>query len=280
MKELVFCAGLPRTGSTVLMNILQQNPKVFTTSTCPLTNIIRENILLDTKKEITFKSMESKISDIALYNFIHGATRGWYENLTDKPIVISKNRTWSEIFHLYPNNKFIFMIRDLRDIVDSFEKLNSTVLCRHNANVTNNRLLPVMSDREKYDYYFNSPNSLSNALSHVKRFIELYESNLQRIYFISYETLINNPIAALNNIYSFLNERPFDHDLNNISQSELYEHDNVYQQEFTCHQTKPKLDASNVRSKRYLCNDFYNLILDEYKWFYQRFYPGVFSNAK
>jgi hypothetical protein len=28
MNKLHFCGGLPRSGSTVLMNILQQNPKI------------------------------------------------------------------------------------------------------------------------------------------------------------------------------------------------------------------------------------------------------------
>lgn len=280
MEKLVFCGGLPRTGSTVLMNILQQNPKIFTTSTCPLTNIIRENILLDTKREITFKAMESEKADAALYGFIHGATKGWYEGLTNKPIIISKNRTWAEIYHLYPKTKFICMVRDLRDIVDSFERMNSKVHSLHSINVTNNRLLPAMSNREKYDYFFNSPNSLTGGLSHLKKMLEIHSVDRTSIMFVQYEMLMENPNLMLNKLYAFLGEQPYNHDLNNVPQSEIYEHDNIYQQEYTNHKTKQKLERGyEFNSKRYLCDDFYSLILKEYKWYYDAFYSGV-MNAK
>ena len=38
MKTIHFCGGLPRSGSTILMNILQQNPRIFTTSVISSSN--------------------------------------------------------------------------------------------------------------------------------------------------------------------------------------------------------------------------------------------------
>jgi hypothetical protein len=57
MKQLHFCGGLPRTGSTVLMNILQQNPNIFTTSTDPFPAILNEQILIKSRYRETFQAM-------------------------------------------------------------------------------------------------------------------------------------------------------------------------------------------------------------------------------
>ena len=40
MKTIHYAIGLPRSGSTLLMNILQQNPDIFTSSTCPTTYLL------------------------------------------------------------------------------------------------------------------------------------------------------------------------------------------------------------------------------------------------
>ena len=34
MQQLHYCLGLPRTASTLIMNILNENPRIFTTGTC------------------------------------------------------------------------------------------------------------------------------------------------------------------------------------------------------------------------------------------------------
>jgi hypothetical protein len=287
MEKLVFCGGLPRTGSTVLMNILQQNPRIFTTGTCALTNIINDNIIRDTKSELTFKAMKSEQADSALYGFVQGATKGWFESLTDKPVIISKNRSWGELLHLYPNAKFLCLVRDLRDIVDSFEKMNSNINSLHSTSLNSNRFVPAMCDRDKYEYYFNSLNSLSHGLSFIKNYIEIYKYDKEfretntRILFVRYEMLRGNPENILNKIYYHLNEEEYAHDLDNISQSYLYEHDNVYQQEYTNHTTESQIIRGyDYDRKRPLCDDFYSLIVQEYKWYYERFYPGVVSNAR
>ena len=125
--QLNICTGMPRSGSTVLMNILQQNPRLFTSGTCVLPRLLKD-LLTRVRVKEEFLAMSQESADKALYGFVQGAAHGWYSGLTDKPVVFSKSRYWSEFLHLVPNAKVLVTVRDLRDIVESFDKLESKTL--------------------------------------------------------------------------------------------------------------------------------------------------------
>ena len=98
MESIHFCGGLPRSGSTVLMNILGQNSSVFTTGTCALYDILSNNIVTSTRSTKPLLAMSVDQADRAMYGFVHGAVKGWFEALTDKPTIISKRHGWSSFF--------------------------------------------------------------------------------------------------------------------------------------------------------------------------------------
>lgn len=274
MNKLFFCGGLPRTGSTVLMNILQQNPRIFTTGTCALPDLLHQQVLIKSRYREVFQAMSLEQADKAIYGLIHGATKGWFEALTNKPVVISKSRSWSNIFHLYPNSKYICMVRDLRDIVESFEKINNQTLALHSF-ADDSSLVPAMSESEKYAYYFKTSNALSDSLANeIQRMMDLFKRDPSRIMFIRYEDFTKDPVYILNKIYNYIQEEYVEHDLNNISQSEIFEHDHAYFKERTDHKIQSQFQyyKEPVRS---LSNRFHQEILNNYKWFYEGFYPNA-----
>jgi sulfotransferase len=273
MKQLHFCGGLPRTGSTVLMNILQQNPNIFTTSTDPFPAILNEQILIKSRCSEPFQAMSCEQADAAVYGMAMGATKGWYEGLTSKPVVISKSRHWSDTYHLFPNSKILVTVRDLRDIVESFDKVNSKIKALHT--VSNNTLYASMTEQEKYNYHFNTHNALSGTLKYeVPKYMEVYKQDPSRVKFIRYEDMLKNPEYMLNRIYQFLELPLYKHDLNNIQQSEMFEHDNAYFMEKTDHKVKPQMIPWK-EPKRVLSEDFHNKVVQNNKWFYDSFYPEV-----
>ena len=273
MEKLNFCGGLPRTGSTVLMNILQQNPNVFTTSTDPFPEILKEQILIKSRLRESFQAMSCKQADDAVYGMALGATQGWYEGLTDKPVVISKSRTWSDIHHLFPASKILVTVRDLRDVVESFNRVNSKIKALHT--VGENVLYASMSENEKYHYHFNTQNALSGVLfSELPKYMEIYKKDPSRVKFIRYEDMLKDPEYMLIKIYRFLGLQPYQHNLNNIQQSEMFEHDNAYFMEKTDHETKPRM-LSWKEPNRVLSESLHNRIVQNNKWFYESFYPEV-----
>jgi sulfotransferase len=275
MKKIHFLGGLPRSGSTVLLNILQQNSSVFTTSSDPLPAGVHKHILQNFRVTERFLSMSVEDADCALYGMTMGAIDGWYNGLTKKPIVISKAREWNRIHHLLPDSKKIILVRDLRDVVESFDKINFKLKALHSFEKEGTALYAAMTEMQKFNYYFNTPTALSATLKEelpaAMEFWE-HEGKKDSIKFVRFEDFVRDPIQTLSDIANFLDIPDYAYDINNISQSSMYEHDNSYYSERTDHKTKPVF-IKNHKTTRRLSNRIHFRILDEYRWFYEAFYP-------
>ena len=88
MKQLHYCLGLPRSCSTVVMNILNENPRIFTTGTCPLTNFM--NACQYSAGAGEFAALKKELMIEGYLNFLRQGIQGWFEVMTDKPVVFSK----------------------------------------------------------------------------------------------------------------------------------------------------------------------------------------------
>jgi len=212
-----------------------------------------------------------------MYGFVKGGAQGWFDQLTNKPIVISKNRSWSDLLHLFPESKIIVCVRDIRDIVESFEKFNGKIKALHSFG-NDNELYPAMTDREKFNYFFNEPNALSVSLNkELQRLMELFKKDSSRVKFIRYEDFLKHPVDTLKQVENFLQIPAFNYDLNNIKQSELVEHDHSYFRERTSHTVQNSM-IKWQEPKRLLSKDFHSNVINNHKWFYEGFYPGVIEN--
>ena len=94
MQQLHFLGGMPRSGSTLLAALLQQNPQVYATGTDPLPGIIHSNILQAARYTEAVQAMSVSQSDKAFYGLCVQGAKGWYESLTTRPVVFSKSRIW------------------------------------------------------------------------------------------------------------------------------------------------------------------------------------------
>ena len=274
MKTLHFCSGLPRSGSTLLMSILQQNPEIFTTATDPLPFILHKKILVRSRYNEQVQAMEQYQADAAYTGLIRGGAQGWYSGLTDKPTVISKARNWGDLHHIFPESKILVVVRDLRDVVESFDKLNSRLGALSTLG-DGDILYNSMPEEQKFSYHFNFDNSLNEALNReVRKFMLLFTQNRSRIKFIRYEDLLKDPKQLLGNIYRFLEMEYYDHDLNNIQQQSMFEHDNAYFAEKTDHKIQSKIMPWK-EPNRVLSDTFHSNVIKENLWFYESFYPEV-----
>lgn len=274
MNYLHFCGGLPRTGSTLLMNLLQQNPNVFTTATDPFPQILHTQILIKSRYSEAFQAMSADQADSAMHGMALGATRGWYEGLTRKPVVISKSRTWAGLHHLFPDSKILVTLRDLRDIVESFDKVNSRIRALHTFG-DDQTLYGSMSEEEKMYYHFKEQNAFSTTLRHeIPKYLDLFKRAPHRVKFIRYEDVLRQPQYMLGRIYDFLEMPHYTHDFENISQSEVFEHDNAYFRERTDHRTHPTISPWQ-EPRRVLSEKFHQQVVQNHQWYYRSFYPEV-----
>ena len=275
MKQLNFCMGLPRSGSTVLMNILQQNPEVFTTSTDPLPFLYDQSkIAASTVSE--FIAMEQFTLNDAMMSFLREGSRGWFESLTDKPVVISKSRVWdtqlNTLFYINKNSKFIICVRDLRDIICSFEKLIDRLPVWKLGGMPHQPM-----DIRIQNYCTETESNLGRPLQQLPHVIEWMHKKPNNFYLMRFEDFCDDPKATLSNIYNWLGISYYDHDLNNIKNSEIYEHDTAYRSLVT-HKTSSKFEKVTPSYPTMLTEDQSATIITNNSEFYQFFYPEIYDD--
>jgi sulfotransferase len=277
MKTIHYAIGLPRSGSTLLMNILQQNPMIFTSSTCPTTYLL-EGAKQAASNVSEFIAMDQDQLNNSLTNYIKQGMNGWFEAMTDKPIAISKSRGWDKylnfLFHAYENPKFIVTIRDLRDIVCSFEKLSYKY--------------PVWNIGSPQDPFHMLPFEKrieiwctdvgGNLGLPLKNMTHVYEWMMKRpnnFFLFRFEDFNENPHRSLQHIYRWLEMPNFEHDLNNVELAKQYEHDTAYRA-LVSHKTERKVRKLEPSWTKMMDERQSQLVIHNNQWFYQTFYPEIY----
>src|SRR5687767_13832210 len=88
-KQIHFIAGMPRAGSTILGNILAQNPRVHVT---PTSGLIDALLALRTAFDqiADFKAAPNPAGRMAA---VRAALFGFFDPV-DRPVILDRNRAW------------------------------------------------------------------------------------------------------------------------------------------------------------------------------------------
>tara|TARA_R110002126_G_scaffold28834_4_gene95927 strand:+ start:1458 stop:2279 length:822 start_codon:yes stop_codon:yes gene_type:complete len=267
-KQIYFQSSLPRSGSTLLQNVLGQNPEFYVT---PTSGVLE--LLYSARAQYTsspeFNAQDPEVMKNAFKEFCKQGMQGFYAGITDKPVVIDKSRGWGihqrflETFIDTP--KIICLVRDPRSIYSSMEK--------------NYRKNPEKSDEilnwgsgrgttveKRVNLWAEGP-PVGLAMERLKEMIDLGID--KDILFIKYENLAAYPEAVLEKIYTYLEINKYEHDFNNVAQI-TEEDDSVY----------GTAGLHDIRKKIVPLMEDYNDILGKttsesivrtYPWFYEYF---------
>ena len=125
-EKIFFQSSLPRSGSTVFQNILNQDPRFYASSTSGMFELIfaaRANYTDGPE----FKAQDACTMKKAFCGFCRDGIFGYYNAITDKQYVIDKSRGYVAhygfIDSFYPKPKIICLVRALPDILASMEKM-------------------------------------------------------------------------------------------------------------------------------------------------------------
>jgi sulfotransferase len=195
VNNLAFIAGTPRSGSTLLVSILAQNPKLKAGRMSSLCELMwQTKSVLDSYATATGQQAENHDGIIA-------SIPGSYYQDVDKEIVFDFCRSWTKQANLdliskYITNrpKIICPFRDKNEVINSYQKLFES----------NNR-----TDFFESGFYYEMLDNFDSLE---------YAMNLndKRFLFIDYKNLVESPQLVFDNIYLFLGMESFDHDFNNI----------------------------------------------------------------
>jgi len=227
VEKMHFCSGMPRSGSTLLMNILAQNPKFYASATSGLCDMVREaRNFWDKLAE--FQAMREEESQIRKGNCLRGMLRGYYEN--EENIVIDKSRGWLAEIELLnalmvSSIKILVPVRPLMDILSSFEKLYRAkkalgIVPQEAANAAG-----FATVEGRCSQLLNHADIVGSAFNRVKD--ALARGHREQMYFVEYDRLTRIPKTVLGEIYEFLDEEPYAHDFENVKQA-TKENDRVY----------------------------------------------------
>jgi sulfotransferase len=266
MQKMFFNSSMPRSGSELLQVILHQNPLIYASSTSPLLEYqfgARVNYNLP---EVT--SQNAELMAGAFINMCKGMAHSYYEAITNRPYIIDKNRGWSHYYEWVeqwnPNPKMICMVRDLRSILASFEKIYRKN--RHTPSGPDDPAkLQSMTVFQRANYWLNTqPIGLA-----LQRTFDLFQKRINHnILFVRYEDLCNNPEETMNNIYCYLQIEGFSHNFNNIVKK-VEENSKIFGV-YGDHSIKPQLEKTDINNWKeiYDSSDF---IVNQAKWYFEVF---------
>lgn len=271
--RLVPLTGFPRSGSTLLMSVLDQNPLFEIGDDSELGNLIFQTLSF-VRDNIGHMQLNHEIVKKSVINYCNAGANAWIDTICppDK-IFIDKERHWTNFLDLYFNviedTKVIFILRDLRGIVNSFEKIRVNSLY-YNKETEEHSVSNELITTQRAMATLALP-YVESAILSCKIIKETNFSHKDKIYFCRYEDLIQDPDNELNKIYEFLNINTFNHDFNNITQKGY--NDNPYQP-WGNHKIQSEIKYRK-ENYEYLNQQTQDFIVRSYQWFYDLFYPEV-----
>jgi sulfotransferase len=218
-KTYYFMSGLPRSGSTLLSALLNQNPRFYSGPSSPVvpTMIALEQSLANDELYLAYpkQAQAAKIISSVLEN--------WYSDV-EKPVIFDKNRSWVNRLHYIPGYfgiepKVLYPVRNISDILTSFISMY-----RRNPYNGQGRIpfldemliksnIPL-SDDNRCEALCSPMGIVGASYNGLKQVFA--QGKEKQVHLIEYNDLINNPEETMRKIYDFLGEEYFQHNFESI----------------------------------------------------------------
>ena len=263
-EKIFFQSSLPRVGSTVLQNLMNQDKRFYASSTSGLLELVyaARNNYTDSQE---FKAQDAELMKKAFFGFCREGFHGYYNAITDKQYVIDKSRGhlahFSFLDGFYPNPKIICMVRSMPDIIASMEKIFRRN--QHKSSpIVNHGAMQGITTPKRVDIWLNSP-PVGLAIERLKE--AMRQGIDKKVLFIKYESLCLHPEMEMKRVYDYLEIEPFQHNFDHIEQT-TKEDDEVFG--ITgLHTIRPSLEMKQSDAKEILGDDVYDWIMNQYKWY-------------
>lgn len=206
-KNFAIISGLPRTGSTLLIALLSQNPRIYGGGASALCQLMWE----------TQKVCDGTPAIVAnrLFNAKHdimSALPGLYYKDVEQPIIIEKGRTWTHPLnfdmwtrHVNSEQKIVVLVRPLEDVFKSMAALR----------IRNN-----WQDDLYEDLLHVGGEPICRAAEAIAfaRKSDPFKANCpENFLFIDYRDLVKTPLKVIDQIYNLYGWEKYEHSLNDIT---------------------------------------------------------------
>lgn len=212
MPKYHFITGLPRSGSTLLAAILQQNPRFHAGMTSPVGSFyaaLSQQFAAGSEFGPVVTAGQRRRMTRALFD-------AYYEDHADKQVVFDTNRLWAAkmplVLDQFPEAKVIACVRNVAWVMDSIERqyrsnpYENTRLFGQNARSTVYQRLEGLA---QYDQL------VGFAWAALRE--AFYGEQAKSLLVVDYDLLAQAPAKVMGLLYQFLGEPAFEHDFNNVN---------------------------------------------------------------
>lgn len=248
-RKYSFLSGLPRSGSTLLASILNQNPEIHSGANSPMCGMMwnLEQSIIASEQFNAYPKMH------VLPGVVCGVLESFYSDRTE-PMIIDKSREWAmpQHFELLKRNlpyepRIIVCVRPIIEILASFINLV-------NNNSGNASFIDKEIEAHKQIHFYHHPHEtrcdslmrpggpIDNALYGVA--FASQPENKQYFHIVEYSDVVSNTKETIDGVYNFLGLEPFEHDYSNI-ENKFHERDETYGL-YGMHDVRRRLSRSTV----------------------------------
>lgn len=199
IKKIHFISGLPRSGTTLLSSILNQNDRFYSGPNSPVINMmfrIEEFKNDEMNKAFPRNDSLEKVKSSIIYNY-------YFDD--EQPIVFDKNRGWVGHIdfikqYITSNPKIICTVRSVKDVLTSF-----ITLFRKN-NYPNDSFINTTKLHENDSDICMTLLTTGIVGISIRQLIDGFNKYPNNILFVHYDDIVENTDNTLKRIYNFINE--------------------------------------------------------------------------
>ena len=261
-KTIHFVAGLPRSGSTLLCNILNQNPKFHASSTSGILDVIL-GVRNQWEDFVAMKASPNKAGKNAV---VSGMLQNYYSTV-DRPVVFDKSRGWPSHIELAEhilqrNAKILVPVRKITDILASFERLWRSQAHEWQFPQEKTNYAEWQTVEGRADVWMNAKQPVGSAYNRIRDAIS--RGFLDRLHFIEFESLTHDPELVMRQVYEFLGEEYFEHNFDHVEQV-TNENDDVHGIP-GLHKIRNEVKPFEIDVQKIIGEDSYNKYNDAQFW--------------
>jgi len=259
MRSFNVVTGMPRSGSTLLCNILNQNAEVYAGSTSPLPELLSTfvNIFSNSSEIQTYLIRDFDSTNSRLTSIVRAVVEEWYSG--EERSVFDKSRGWTFnallLTELFPKAKIIAVVRDLRSIFGSVEKQHRKTPIFDTASNPIEKTVLARADK------MLGPDGIigQSAVGMEDVMARLSE----RVFVVQYEAFTLDPKAKLLELYDFLGCDQFQHNFDNVKNT-AEDVDALYLNKFPHEGSGKVTKADRNEWKKYLTPELGGMIHQRY----------------
>ncbi|MEL7334359.1 MAG: sulfotransferase [Cyanobacteria bacterium J06560_2] len=272
-KQLICVSGLPRSGSTLLCQLLSHHSELY----CPghssplchalvgLRTSLSQNDFLKAQLDVDFDLVYQRLG-----NASRGFMQGWFAE-TEQARVVDKNRGWLhhiEFLHaLVPDFRMLVCVRELGQVYGSVEAQHQKTILLDFPDQ-----LAQHSRYGRADKLFGNGGVIGSPLQSIGALQDIDAQLQQHLYYVVFEHLMQDPVSAMQGVFDWLALPRAEIDPQNLRKTPN-ESDSYYRFKYL-HTRHSKIQPPKTHD---IPPRIQQQIQQQFSWYYQTFYPGIIS---